>query len=249
MNKRPNLTSEAYRRLRERITTGQLAAGAVVSEASLAKELGLSRTPVGEALRRLSHDGLVEQVPRYGTIVRTITDAELRELFEIREALEGMAARKAATRMTAVSLEELGALCETIELELTNAEATNQVRLEGESLHRFIAADMAFHTLIIASAGNRRLTEMLENTRSISSMFNAQRGEHSIARIRTAIAAHRAILAALVERDSERASRLVVDHIRMSCEQSVEERSSDPPVSLGTINLPDSVRQNLPSVS
>ncbi|MEQ8848952.1 GntR family transcriptional regulator [Botrimarina sp.] len=247
MHKPPSRTSEAYVRLRERITTGQLAPGAVVSEASLAKELGLSRTPIGEALRRLSQDGLVEQVPRYGTIVREITPAELEELFEIREALEGMAASKAADRITPTALEELGGLCGTIENELHRAETSGETRLEGEALRRFLSADLAFHMLIIASAGNSRLTELIDNTRSISSMFNARRGEHSVERIRNAAEAHRAILDALLRRDAMAAQAEVVAHIRTSCKQSLQAPTRRPPVSLGTLNLPDSVRQDLAS--
>jgi DNA-binding GntR family transcriptional regulator len=247
MHKRPNRTSEAYLRLRERITTGQLAPGSVVSEASLAKDLGVSRTPIGEALRRLSHEGLVEQVPRYGTIVREVSTSELVELFEIREALEGMAATKAAERMTPEALEELDALCLTIEVELDSAQSTGKTRLEGESLSRFLAADLAFHMLIIASAGNRRLTDLIENTRSISSMFKARRGEHSVSRIRNANTAHRAIHRALAARNGRQAHDAVVDHIRTSREESLRQREASPPVCLAALNLPDFIRQDLPA--
>jgi len=246
MHKRISRSSEAYSRLRERITTGQLAPGSVVSEAALAKDLGLSRTPIGEALRRLSHEGLVEQVPRYGTIVREVSSNELVELFEIREALEGMAASKAAERISSEALGELGSLCDSIESEVASATQACSQRLDGESLRRFLAADMAFHMLIIASAGNRRLTDLIENTRSISSMFNARRGEHSVERIRNANNAHRSIVEALSARDADAAQRLVVSHIRTSREQSLQQRENHSPVRLGTINLPDFVRQDLP---
>ena len=246
MHKRVSRSSEAYSRLRERITTGQLAPGSVVSEAALAKDLGLSRTPIGEAQRRLSHEGLVEQVPRYGTIVREVSTGELVELFEIREALEGMAASKAAERISPEALGELASLCDSIEAEVSDATQASSQRLDGESLRRFLAADMAFHMLIIASAGNRRLTDLIENTRSISSMFNARRGEHSVERIRSANNAHRSIVEALSARDAATAQTLVVNHIRTSREQSLAQRENQSPVRLGTINLPDFVRQDLP---
>ena len=247
MKNRPNRTAEAYTWIRDRIATGELAPGEVVSEASLAKELGLSRTPIGEALRRLSHDGLVEQVPRYGTIVRKISASELRELFEIREALEGMAASKAASRIDDATLGELSALCSTIDAELEHAQANDHKRLAGRALQRFLAADMTFHTLIIASAGNGRLVQLSDNTRSISSVMNAQRGEHPIARIRSANEAHWAIHQALVQRDPDAAQRLVVDHIRMSCEQSLRARSLSQPSTLEALSLPASVRDCLES--
>lgn len=239
-------SQQAYWQLHEKISSGELEPGSVVSEASLAKDLGLSRTPIGEALRRLAEEGIVEQVPRYGTIVREIPTSELAELFEIREALEGMAAGKAAERITPSSLEDIARLCDTIDQEIAGAKARHAKRLEDEPLRRFLAADMAFHLLIIASAGNRRLLDMIQQTRSVSLMFKARRGEHSIERVEQAGSAHRAILQALTERDSAEATRLVVSHIRASREQSL----SDQPkprngVNLGTINLPHFVKQNL----
>ncbi|TWT97697.1 putative HTH-type transcriptional regulator YdfH [Botrimarina colliarenosi] len=246
LHKRPNRTSQAYFSLRDKITSGMLVPGQVVSEASLAKELGISRTPIGEALRRLAHEGLVEQVPRYGTIVRQFSTTELIELFEIREALEGMAAMKAAERISTDALAELAHLHQTIEDEMAKAESASVELVEGESLSKFLSADIAFHMLIIASTGNRRLMEMTENTRSIASTFNAKCGNlYSVQRIRTANAGHKGILDALVRRDGAEAQRLIVEHIRSWREQSLRQRERRDPVTLGTINLPDFVRQDL----
>jgi DNA-binding GntR family transcriptional regulator len=239
-------SQQAYWQLHEKISSGELEPGSVVSEASLAKDLGLSRTPIGEALRRLAEEGIVEQVPRYGTIVREIPTSELAELFEIREALEGMAAGKAAEQMTPSSLEDIARLCDTIDHEIASAKAQHAKRLEDEALRRFLAADMAFHLVIIASAGNRRLLDMIQQTRSVSLMFKARRGEHSIERVQQAASAHRAILQALTQRNAEEATRLVVSHIRSSREQSLVERPREHNgVNLGTINLPHFVKQNL----
>lgn len=245
MHKPPNRSRQAYVSLRERIASGELAPGSVVSEASLAKELGLSRTPIGEALRRLSHEGLVEQVPRYGTIVKQVSSEELIELFEVREALEGMAAAKAAQRISDDAIAELRTLCDKITEVLSEAEAAGHDEIKGEALRRFLSADLALHMLIIASAGNRRLYELAENTRSLSSTFTARRGVHSIERIRGANDMHRRIVDALSTRDGGTARELIVLHIQTSCRQSLDHHAARPPVSLGTINLPDSVRQDL----
>ncbi|WP_425399427.1 GntR family transcriptional regulator [Aeoliella sp.] len=250
MKNRQSHSQLAYAAIRERITSGELASGAMVSEAAIAKELGLSRTPVGEALRRLSHEGLVDQIPRYGTVVRSLSQEDLRELFEIRQALEGMAAAKAADRITAEVLEELELLCVAIDTEITSAQSSGATALEGEALNRFLAADMAFHMLIISSARNRRLGDILEQTRSISSMFYARRGVHSLQRVIDANDWHRKILAALVARDSARASELVINHIQHSCDQSLRsEDNGDAPINLGTLNLPPSMRMALKAVT
>ncbi|TWT91060.1 putative HTH-type transcriptional regulator YdfH [Pseudobythopirellula maris] len=237
---------QAYTHLHERIATGTLEPGAVVSEASLAKELGISRTPIGEALRRLAHEGLVEQVPRFGTIVREISTTELIELFEIREALEGLAAGKAATLMTAETQDELETVCDTIEREIEAARQSGAEILEGESLRRFLATDLAFHMLIIASADNKRLFDMIHQTRSISLTFKTRRGEHSIARVEQAAQAHRRILEAIRAREPEAASRLVGEHIRTSREQSFSDPAKQKTsVSVQSLNLPEYIKQEL----
>lgn len=241
-----NHSHQVYNLLRDRIVAGELRPGDVMSEASLAKEFGVSRTPIGEALRQLAHEGVVHQVPRFGTIVRDIPASELAELFEIREALEGMAASKAAASITSEALNELRSLCNAIDTEIDRNQSAGNSTLDRDGLKRFLAADMAFHMLIIASAGNGRLCRMIEQNRSISSMFAAQRGEHRISRVESANETHKAILGSLELRDESAAQRLVVEHIRRSRDQSLEQHLPLPaPVSLGTLNLPEYVRRDL----
>src|SRR3954465_7670210 len=155
-----SLAQKAYEHLQEGVLSGRLRSGAVISEAGLAKELGISRTPVGEAIRQLVREGLVEQVPRYGTIVRSIDRRELTDLYEMREALESYAAAKAAEHISGPILERLQQFCDVmaaIGRELREAGASE---LDEPSLRRFLAADMAFHMLIIEASGNRRMIEV-----------------------------------------------------------------------------------------
>ena len=92
-----SLTAQVHERLRAEILGGTIAPGAHLSVPSIARRLGVSRTPVREALFRLEQDGLVRSLPHRGVVVLTPDPADLRELFEVREALEGMAARVAAS--------------------------------------------------------------------------------------------------------------------------------------------------------
>src|SRR5690349_13215528 len=122
-----SLAQKAYEHLQEGVLSGRLRSGTVISEAALAKELGISRTPVGEAIRQLVREGLVEQVPRYGTIVRSIDRQELTDLYEMREALESFAAAKAAEHITEPMLNRLQQYVEVmkrIEDELRDAGAS-----------------------------------------------------------------------------------------------------------------------------
>ena len=90
------LTHRAYQHIQSEILAGKLSAGTQISETRIAEQLGISRTPVGEAIRTLAAEGWVEQQPRRGTVVRSFSRREIIELYELREALETFAARKAA---------------------------------------------------------------------------------------------------------------------------------------------------------
>ena len=142
-------------RLRDRITAGDLTSGAPLSEVALATEYGVSRTPVREALKQLQAEGLVEIRPRVGTFVTAPTRLEVVELFELKEILEGAAARLLADRG---EVPELAGLRRNVR-DSGRAVAAGDVEwyagLVGE-----------FHALIIAGAGNNKLAthhELLMN--------------------------------------------------------------------------------------
>jgi DNA-binding GntR family transcriptional regulator len=201
--------------------SGRLRSGTVISEAGLAKELGISRTPVGEAIRQLVREGLVEQVPRYGTIVRSIDRQELIDLYEMREALESYAAAKASQVITAEALAKLQQFVDVmqrIELELRQAGASE---LDEPSLRRFLAADMAFHMLIIEASGNRRMIEVVKNMRTVSRIFRMRRAPHQLPVVHKAYEYHSLILDALRARDPEAARKHMSDHIAAGKEETL----------------------------
>ncbi len=208
-----SLAQKAYEHLQEGVLSGRLRSGTVISEAGLARELGISRTPVGEAIRQLVREGLVEQVPRYGTIVKSIDRQELIDLYEMREALESFAAAKAAeciTEPTLARLQQYVDVMENIDKELRVA---GSVELDEPSLRRFLAADMASHMLISEAPGNRRMTEVVKNMRTVSRIFRMRRAPHQLPVVHKAYEYHRLILDALRSRDAEAARRHMSDHI------------------------------------
>src|SRR5881397_3171203 len=95
-----SLASQAYRAVREEILRGQLRPGTALSRRRLARDLGMSVVPVSDALRRLEDDGLVESRPRAGTRVRVPSEKDIRELYELREALDSQSARLFTERAT-----------------------------------------------------------------------------------------------------------------------------------------------------
>jgi DNA-binding GntR family transcriptional regulator len=245
-----SLAQKAYEHLQEGVLSGRLPSGTVISEAGLAKELGISRTPVGEAIRQLVREGLVEQVPRYGTIVRSIDRRELIDLYEMREALESYAAAKAAEHITPDVLNRLEQFCDVMERigqELRHAGAGE---LDEPSLRRFLAADMAFHMLIIEASGNRRMIEVVKNMRTVSRIFRMRRAPHQFAVVHRAHDFHRRILAALRDRDAEGARKAMSEHIAAGREETLSRISPEADARAGTVlgELPPEMLRELDEI-
>lgn len=182
---------QVYRRVRESIQNGSLNGRAALSEADLARQFGVSRTPVREALKRLVAEGLVETFPRRGTFVKIPDIDAIREIFAVREALEGMAACLAAAQHNAGELLTLRARLE----DAYRAQDAEEVFAVGGEFHRWI----------IRSAGNRRLAEQLATLRSqTEGLFSvATRPEGQMDRC---VREYRAVMDALSQRDGDGAA-------------------------------------------
>jgi DNA-binding GntR family transcriptional regulator len=189
----------AYQRLLDEIASGTLLPGTRLREAELANRLGISRTPVRDAIRQLEADGLVVHVPRVGATIRTLDYAEVMELYEMRAVLEGTAARLAARAASDVEIAELEALNE----ELRAA--------EGDGLKSF-ALNKQFHRTLLDAARNRYLTrsvDSLEKTLLILGRSTLSESD----RVREAVAEHAEVLDALRARDAARAEQVMRRHI------------------------------------
>ncbi|MGI9457679.1 MAG: GntR family transcriptional regulator [Aeoliella sp.] len=219
----PTLSRRAYTHLHAQIVTGQLRAGVLVSESGIAKQLGMSRTPVGEAIRRLAVEGLVEQVPRCGTIVRGIDRRDLSELFEMREALECYAAAKAAARITRTDLAKLQSLCDRMLQLVDQMHQAGDDELKAEKLQTFLSTDMAFHVLILRACGNQRIGRAVAQTRAVSSIFRLRRQKHDQQIVSKAHHEHQAILDALSMGDGAKAQSLMSAHIAASESQTLSQ--------------------------
>lgn len=188
----------AYRRLLEEIGRGDLLPGARLRETELAERLGISRTPVREAIRQLEADGLVAHIPRQGATIRVLDYTEVMELYEMRAVLEGTAARLAARAASELELDELAALNEELS-------ATRDTRAAYE-LNR------QFHMTLLDAAKNRYLIKSvnaLQKTLLIigpSTLAEADRAHQ-------AVREHGDLLEALRARDGTRAEALMRAHI------------------------------------
>lgn len=190
-----------FEALREAVIAGQLRPGERLMEVQLAEELGVSRTPVREAIRKLELEGFVIMVPRKGAYVSDMSIKDVTDVFEIRRALEGLAAELAAERMTDEELEELERIL------VGTAETT--ARLDVLST---VDMDTGFHQVIYEASRNEKLSSMLYHLREQIQRFRTQSLSRP-GRLKRALVDHRGIVDALRQRDTELARRLAEQHI------------------------------------
>lgn len=146
------LRDVVFRTLRQAILTGDMKPGERLLEIQLANKLGVSRTPIREAIRMLELEGLVVMVPRRGAQVAQITEKSMSDVLEVRCALDELAVELACNRITEEEKEEMRVACDAFE----KATLTKEV-------HVIAKADVEFHDIIFKVAGNPRLTQMVNN--------------------------------------------------------------------------------------
>ncbi len=241
-----SLRAKAYRYLYDEILSGRLSGGDVLSEAAIAGVLGFSRTPVGEAIRQLVGEGLLEQVSRYGTIVRRIGRSEMVEHYELREALEVFAVGKVAGGASRADLDRIAYLTRAMGAMADEARGALSEALDAKQLQRFLAVDMAWHLSIINAAGNRKLSDIVTNSRSILRIFTWMRLRHTGAVVVGAFAHHQRVTDAILLGDVAGACASLLDHIRESKRGSLEHFDLINRNRLGgLVVLPDELQQEM----
>lgn len=209
------LADRVYRALRDRLLAGRVEPGEFIREVDASEALGVSRTPVREALGRLASEGFLEKIPHRGFRVPDQPVARLLELYPIVAALELLAGRLAFPRLGEVDLEELRAINGGLERALADGD-----------VERAIRANSRFHEAIVERSGNQRLAELLEDLRSqlhgLETWYYSypERGEESIEE-------HAAMIARLEAGDIEEALRILEGNMRLT-EAALREEIGDP---------------------
>lgn len=189
--------------LRRQILRGELKPGERLMEISLANRLGVSRTPIREAIRKLEHEGLVIMVPRRGAHVAEITRQELNDVLEVRLSLEVLAISKAVERMSDAEIRKL---------KKVEAEFAELVEKDDVDLTELGEADEHFHDVIYEGTGNRRLIQILNNLREQMYRFRVEYMKTKNIR-QTLVKEHDAIVRSIVDHDKEGAISLTKLHI------------------------------------
>ncbi|ROO90849.1 GntR family transcriptional regulator [Actinocorallia herbida] len=193
----------AYTELRRMIVGGELAPGARLAEVELSQALGLSRTPVREALQRLGADGLIEVLPHRGARVALWSESDIAEIFELRTQLEPYAAARAARiGVSEAVLDELRGLCGAMEAAAAEGELAQVAQLNSR-----------FHAALIDASGNSRLPAMLTSVMHaplILGTFHTYDPE-GMAR---SMGHHREVVDAIAARDPQWAASVMRSHLR-----------------------------------
>lgn len=195
------LRDVVFNTLRQAILTGELKPGERLMEIHLANRLGVSRTPIREAIRKLELEGLVTMIPRRGAEVAQITEKSMNDVLEVRRAVDALCVELACDRINAEELEALRNACEEFE----KAVKTKDVK-------KIAQADVALHDIIVEATGNQRLIQLVN---TLSEQMYRYRFEYikDFSQHERLVEEHRVIYESIVKTDKETASEAAKIHI------------------------------------
>ena len=206
MNEYLPLRDVVFNTLRQAILKGELKPGERLMEIALAERLGVSRTPIREAMRKLEQEGLVVMIPRRGAQVANITEKDLNDVLEVRIALENVAIEKACARMTEEEMRRLWLAAK--EFEHTIAEG---------NLVKLAEADVAFHEVIYQASDNKRLIQVLNNMREQIYRYRVEylKDENNYP---TLMKEHKDIVEGLVRKNKMQVTATMHQHVKNQAE-------------------------------
>lgn len=190
-----------FNTLRQAILRGELEPGERLMEITLANKLGVSRTPIREAIRKLELEGLVKMIPRKGAIVASISEKDMRDVLEVRVTLEELAVTLACRNFDEEAIEDL-----------RKAEVKFEEAVISHNIMKIVDADVVFHDVIYEHAGNGRLSQLINNLRETMYRYRFEyikdARNHSIL-----INEHNDIIKGLIDKDVEGVKKSIRIHI------------------------------------
>ncbi len=195
------LRDVVFNTLRKAILTGELKPGERLMEIHLANQLGVSRTPIREAIRKLELEGLVIMIPRRGAEVAQITEKSLKDVLEVRKALDALCVELACDRITEEEKQNLKKACDDFEQATITGDATT-----------IAAADVALHDIIVEATGNKRLIQLINN---LSEQMYRYRFEYikDEQQHTNLVEEHRMIYESIIKQDKGKAAEAAKLHI------------------------------------
>ena len=195
------LRDVVFNTLRQSILTGELKPGERLMEIHLADKLGVSRTPIREAIRKLELEGLVTMIPRRGAEVAQITEKNLKDVLEVRRALDALTVELACERITEEEMEQL-----------QDARDAFEKAIKTKDANKIAQADVVFHDIILLASRNDRLMQMLANLSQQMYRYRLEyvKDDEHYDRL---IEEHNTIVDAISRRDSKVGAQAIISHI------------------------------------
>jgi DNA-binding GntR family transcriptional regulator len=207
-----NLDHKVYRQVKSMILEQKLKPGTKIYQEKLANDLGISRTPLVNALKKLEQERLITAIPRRGFYVRRFSKQEMIRIFELREVLEGLAARRASLQISDEQVQKIQGFFKGLKL-------SNNTK----SVERYAKEDRRFHNFLIELGGDELLSGILE-TYSIITMSYLGGFRAGLVRVpRETFHEHRAIIEAIMKKDPDQAEQAARLHLRRSREKLIKE--------------------------
>lgn len=216
----------AYLYIQQKIADRKISAGNAISEVALAVELGLSRTPVHEAIRQLLGEGLLEEDSSGSIVVTRLSRQDFVELYEMREVLESFAASKIAKRrLEGKDAERLQALAGEIKALRNQLVKSGRKTLNDAQMRQFEMADISFHTFLMSIAENAVALKFFGKVRYLIRVFAARRAGHDADALARIHSEHLDLIRALSVGNSEKAIQAIFQHIQTSQRERLKEYS------------------------
>jgi DNA-binding GntR family transcriptional regulator len=210
------LSDIAYRLITNKLMASELVAGQKISEQRIASECGISRTPVREAIRQLTEEGLLYQVPSSGTYVARPDRRQLIDAYEVRLALECFALDQAVNNLTKETRQELRRLCDEMHAIIRRLRDAQSPTLEGPPLVAFLSDDLSFHLLLMKAAGNRLAIKIVTNAYQRNHFFGHHSHRRDLRHLSWVWRHHAKIERAIRRGDTAAARRWMTAHIARS---------------------------------
>lgn len=201
MNEYLPLRDVVFNTLRQAILRGELKPGERLMEIQLANKLGVSRTPIREAIRKLELEGLVLMIPRKGAEVADITEKSLKDVLEVRKVLEELSVQLACDKMGKEDIQNLKEAAEAFKKTLKSKDVTE-----------IAEADVHFHDIIYMAADNQKLIQILNNLQEQMYRYRVEylKNEEAYPQL---VAEHEAIIAKITEHEKDEATEIICRHI------------------------------------
>lgn len=209
-------SERVYQFIHKSLNGQELNSGEAISEVALAQKLGVSRTPVREAIRRLQTEGVIEQIPRFGTFIKAPTLAEFREHFSLRRTLEMHAASLAARRRRSADLALMARACAGLRAIARKLRRQPSNQIDPAVVKSVLSLDAGFHEALAGAAHSPELLRMLKHLRVMTHLSQSMRRYPPASLRRTVVLTcrdHLRIARAVRHRDARAARRLVAAHL------------------------------------